>query len=45
MEKYEIVLTLYGPGGDYSSKKGIVRLFTTPNGGFKRSTGYEVLPS
>lgn len=43
MGKYEIVLTLYGPGGDYNSKKGIVRLFTTPHGKFKRSTGYEVL--
>lgn len=43
MEKYEIVLTLYGPGGDYNCKNGIIRLFATPNGEFKRPTGYEVL--
>ena len=40
---YEVVLTLYGPGGDSDSQKGTVLLFTTPTGMFKRKTGYEVL--
>ncbi len=43
METYEVVLTLYGPGGDCDPQKGTVLLFTTPSGGFKRSAGYEVL--
>lgn len=33
--KYEVVLTLYGPGGSYDSDLGKAVLFTTPEGGFK----------
>jgi len=32
--KYEIVLTLYGPGGHYDSKTGKVTIKTTPDGKF-----------
>lgn len=43
MERYEVILTLYGTGGDCNAKTGQIILFTTEQGSFKRQTGYEVL--
>ena len=32
---YELVLTLYGPGGSYDSDKGVVTILTTADGAFR----------
>ncbi|MEO1415924.1 MAG: hypothetical protein AAFW00_11615 [Bacteroidota bacterium] len=34
--KYEVVLTLYGSGGSYDPESGIITLFMTKEGAFKR---------
>ena len=35
-ESYDIVLTLYGPGGSYNPDKGSILLYTTQDGRFKQ---------
>jgi hypothetical protein len=40
---YEVLLTLYGPGGSFDAERGSVILFTTRDGRFKRKTGFEVV--
>ncbi len=34
--EYQIRLTRYGPGGNYNSKKGVVKILTRKDGSFKR---------
>lgn len=41
--RYEVLVTLYGPGGSYDSERGRITLFTTSEGRFKRSSGIEVV--
>jgi hypothetical protein len=41
--RYEVLLTLYGPGGSYDAERGRVTLFTTTDGKFKRANGVEVI--
>ncbi|MEQ9300926.1 MAG: hypothetical protein RIF33_20295 [Cyclobacteriaceae bacterium] len=36
--KYQVLLTLYGPGGSYDPDEGTVLLFTTADGQFKQYT-------
>lgn len=33
--RYELVLTLYGPGGSYDTDKGVITMRTTSDGGFR----------
>ena len=35
-ETYEVVLTLYGPGGSYDPDRGSIIIYTTPDGQFKQ---------
>jgi len=35
-KQYEVLLTLYGPGGSYNPQKGIITIMTTKQGTFKR---------
>ncbi|MEM8932633.1 MAG: hypothetical protein AAGE94_15730 [Acidobacteriota bacterium] len=38
-DRYEVTLTLYGPGGSYDPDTGGIVLFTTPDGRFKGGGG------
>ena len=35
-DRYQIVLTLYGPGGSYNPDEGLILLYTTTDGRFKQ---------
>ena len=37
-DEYRILLTLYGPGGEYSPSSGEIIMLTTKNGEFRRSS-------
>jgi hypothetical protein len=39
VDRYEVRLTLIGPGGSYDPSKGTITLFTTTDGGFKGGGG------
>lgn len=38
-DRYEVILTLYGPGGSYDPETGTIVLFTTSDGKFKGGGG------